>query len=55
MSLREWILAGLLAVAGACVVVGLAKVADPLAWVGAGLLVAAWSWFVFADDAGAGE
>lgn len=50
MSLREWILAGLLAVAGAFIVVGLFKLADPAGWIGAGVLFGAWTWITFADD-----
>lgn len=53
MSLREWMLAGLLAVAGACVVVGLWRVNESAGWVGGGVLLAVWSWSVFADDSDA--
>lgn len=51
MSLREWMLAGLLAVAAGLVVRGLFEWSDGAGWVGSGVLLAAWCWFVLADDA----
>jgi hypothetical protein len=47
---REWMLAGLLAVAGALVTRGLFVLAEALGWIGAGVLVAVWCWFVLAED-----
>lgn len=53
MTLREWMLAGLLAVAAAAVVIGVSGWSSEAAWVVAGVLSAVWAWFVFADDGGA--
>lgn len=55
MSLREWVLAGLLAVAGAFVVVGLFKLGEAAGWIGAGVLSAGWAWITFAEDGTASE
>lgn len=50
MSLREWVLAGLLAVAGLLVVVGLFDLHDVAGFIGGGVLLAGWSWIVLAGD-----
>jgi hypothetical protein len=49
MSKREAILALLLAVAATMVVVGAAQLAEPVAWILGGLLLAVWSWLILAD------
>jgi hypothetical protein len=47
--MRAWILAALLALAGALVVVGVALLSEPVAWIVGGLLLAGWSWLVLAE------
>ncbi len=41
MTLRELVLAGILLLASACVVVGVALLSVPVAWITAGVLLAA--------------
>lgn len=50
MTVREWMLAGLLAVAAAMTVRGLFEIHRSVGWIGAGVLSAAWCWFVLAED-----
>ena len=47
--MHAWALACLLAVAGALVVVGVALIFPPAAWIVGGALLAGWSWLVFAE------
>lgn len=49
MAARELILAVLLAVAGACFVVGGFAVAEAVGWAVAGVVVVAWSLVVVGD------
>lgn len=55
MSKREWVLAFLLAAAGACVVRGVAVLTVSGAWVAAGVLLAALAWLTLTDDRKADE
>lgn len=48
--MREILFALALLVAGSCVVVGVALLFAPVAWIVAGVLVAGWSYLVLADD-----
>lgn len=50
--MRAAALASLLAVAAACVVVGVALLSVPAAWVVAGALLAGWSVLLFAEVGG---
>lgn len=52
MSLREWILAGLLAVAAGLVVRGVASFSTGAAWLAAGVAVGVWSWLVLTETHG---
>lgn len=49
MTLREWMLFAMLAVAGACIVRGVALISDPAAWIVAGVAVAALAFLVLTD------
>lgn len=49
MTVRELVLAVLLAVAGGCFVVGAALTSGALGWVVAGLVTVAWSLVVVGD------
>ena len=48
--MRAWTLAGLLAVSGACVVVGVALLSVAAAWIVGGLLLAGLSYLTLAED-----
>jgi hypothetical protein len=50
VTVREWVLAVLLAVAGVSVVVGLSILSVAAGWIGGGVLGAGWCWLVLADD-----
>lgn len=54
MSIREWIFAVLLAVAGALVVAGVARWSVTASMVTAGVLLAGWGWLVLGDSSGPG-
>jgi lipopolysaccharide export LptBFGC system permease protein LptF len=45
--MRDWIFAGLLAVAAVLITLGFARWSDALALIVAGLLLAVWTWLVF--------
>lgn len=47
--MRTWVLACLLAVAGALVVVGVVLLSVAAGWIAAGVLLAAWSLLVLAE------
>lgn len=49
MTAREWMLAGLLAVAGALVAYGIFTISTPAGFIVSGLLLAGWGWLVFGD------
>lgn len=47
--MREWILGGLLALAGTLIVAGAHRFSTGAALVAAGVLLAVWSWLMFGD------
>ena len=49
MSVREWMFALLLAVAGALIVRGVAEFSTGAAWIAGGVLLAAWAWLAAGD------
>lgn len=49
MSLREWVLGFLLAVAGGFVVRGVIEISTAAAWIVAGVLTAALSWLLLGE------
>lgn len=52
MSVREWIFAVLLAMAGVLVVTGIARWSTAAALVASGVLLAGWGWLVLGDSEG---
>lgn len=49
MSLREWMLAAVLAAGGASIVIGVAEFSNGAAWIVGGVLLVVLGWLVLAD------